>query len=178
MGVHTLSEPESCADFLLTLPRGRNQRDKERRVGWWNRLGRMYGQDHMKSVEAVLLKRKDNPKANGPKPVQDIINPVAHTRNTDPDTSHDAARRIEEHLGPLHEACLAGVTALGTATQYEVSRWIRMARPELVKNVDTFINTCSPRFTYLVDHGYIEKTGEKRERRAIYRGKDHDHVSI
>jgi hypothetical protein len=147
---YNFSKPRDIAAYLLTLPSKRAQR-----LGWTNFL-ESRGADFMKKVEKELEKLRSKKK------------PTAKARKTDPETSHQAAESITHKLSQLEDAVLAGVKALGEATQMEVAIWLELSRPTLVGDKEA-IQTVSPRFAPLERNNLIEKTGEKRKNRNVYK---------
>jgi len=91
----------------------------------------------------------------------------AYARNTDPTTSHDAAESIARKLPKLEGLVLSVIGILGAATQTEVADWLEGNRPGEINS--PVIWSISPRFRPLEKKGLICKTGERRDRKNVYR---------
>lgn len=88
---------------------------------------------------------------------RDIITGPAPVRRTDPDTSHAAAHRAQEHAAKLEEQVLAQL-AHGPGTIREVAAALRLHEWSV-----------SPRFRPLANRGLIADSGQRRGRAIVWR---------
>ena len=89
------------------------------------------------------------------KPLQESFE-FAGARNTDPQTSHDAAARVDGK--GLCEMVLTYLLTVEDATAHEVAEALGLS-----------LVTVSPRFKPLEGMRLIERTGERRDRRQTWR---------
>jgi hypothetical protein len=99
--------------------------------------------------------------------------PQAYARNSDPQTSHDAANAVQGKVTKLQQCVVDALTALTEGTSVDVSEWVQENREGVVKAKDEepsfAYQSISPRFAPLERMGIIEKTGKRNGRRNIYR---------
>jgi predicted transcriptional regulator len=84
--------------------------------------------------------------------------PVHAARRTDPGTSHAAARRIASSATRLERVVVEELRAAGPLTAHEIAQRVNLP-----------LVTISPRLAPLVRSGVVADSGERRERRTVWR---------